>query len=70
MSQSECGGVCSSVFKLESCHSFSAVDMPYAELRDEVGGDKGMLKFPSIIGAFPEERGQKDSSAGCVAAPV
>lgn len=57
MSQSECGGVCSSVFKLESCHSLSAVDMPYAELRGEVGGDRGTLKLPSTIGAFHKERG-------------
>lgn len=52
MSQSECGGVCSSALMLEDCHSFSAVVMPYAELRGEVGGDRGTMELPSIIGAF------------------
>ena len=51
MSLSECGGVCSRVLKSDGCHSLSARVVLYADMRGEVGGDKGMMEFPSTIGA-------------------
>jgi hypothetical protein len=50
MSLSECGGVCSRVRMSADCHSFSAGVVLYADMRGELGGDKGMMKFPSTIG--------------------
>jgi hypothetical protein len=51
MSLSECGGVCSSVLMSDECQSLSAVIELYADMRGELGGDKGMRKLPSTIGA-------------------
>jgi hypothetical protein len=54
MSLSECGGVCSSVLISDECHSLSAVVELYADMRGELGGDKGMRKLPSTIGALEQ----------------
>jgi hypothetical protein len=52
MSLSECGGVCSRVRTSEVCHSVSTGAVLYADMRGELGGDKGMMKFPSTIGTL------------------
>lgn len=52
MSLSECGGVFARVLTPVDCHSLSVADAPYADMCGELGGDKGMRKFPSTIGAF------------------
>jgi hypothetical protein len=52
MSLSECGGVCSNVLTSDDCHSLSAVVVLYADMRGELGGDKGMRKLPSTIGTL------------------
>jgi hypothetical protein len=54
MSLSECGGVCSK-FLSEDCHSVSAGAVLYADMRGELGGDKGMMKLPSTIGTLVDE---------------
>ena len=55
MSLSECGGVCPSA--LMSDHSLSADVVVYANMRGELGGDKGMMKFPLTIGASETDTG-------------
>lgn len=55
MSLSECGGVCSSALTSDDCHSLSAGVVLYADMRGEVGGDKGIMKFPSTIGTSVAE---------------
>jgi hypothetical protein len=52
MSLSECGGVCSRVRTSDDCQSVSAAAVLYADMRGELGGDKGMMKFPSTIGTL------------------
>jgi hypothetical protein len=54
MSLSECGGVCSNVLTSDVCHSLSALLELYADMRGELGGDKGMRKLPSTIGALEQ----------------
>lgn len=36
----------------DDCHSFSAGVVLYADMRGELGGERGMNKFPSTIGTF------------------
>lgn len=50
MSLSEWGGVCSNVLTSVECQSLSAEVVLYADMRGELGGDRGIRKFPSTIG--------------------
>ena len=51
MSLSECGGVFSSVLTSD-CQLLSAEVVLYADMRGELGGDRGTIKLPSTIGAL------------------
>jgi hypothetical protein len=54
MSPSECEEVLSKDLISDECHSLSAGVVLYADIRGELGGESGMKRFPSTIGAFKD----------------